>query len=268
MWREDLLYRVDGVFVALVLGPVMFATAWAAYRVALRRKDEKETELERLSEIGPVEGAIAGLLALVLAFSFSMAAQRFDARQQVVVAQAKAIETTFLHCALLEGDDRAYCEDQLRAYVDLFVAYGAAPRDQEKIDGIVRQTEDIERDLWARAAAVARDRPTPVNADMLRALADVIDRRVERIASMRIVVPQSVTVVLLLLCVLWAAVAGYAYGLKRNRKRAAWVVFSVLVAVIVFVTLDFDQPRRGIIRLNAGDQSMVDLQTSMRSGAP
>jgi hypothetical protein len=268
MWREGLLYRVDAVFIALALAPVMFAAAWAAYRVALRRKDENETERERLSDIGPVEAAVAGLLALVLAFSFSLAAQRFDARQSVVVAQAKAIEATFLRCALLDRDDRAYCEDRLRAYVDLLVAYNAAPRDQKKIDAVVGQIEDIERELWARVAAVARDRPTIVNANMLTALSDVIDRRVERIASMRIVVPEEVTVVLLVLCVLWAAVAGYAYGLKRNQKRAAWVIFSVLVALIVYVTIDLDQPRRGIIRLGAGNQSMMDLQTSMRSGAP
>jgi hypothetical protein len=268
MWQEGLLYRVDAAFIALALCPIMFATAWAAYRVALRRKDENETALAGPSDMGPVEGAVAGVLALVLAFSFSLAAQRFDARQAVVVAQAKAIETTFLRCALLDRDDRAYCEDQLRAYVDLSVAYAAAPHDREKIDAIVRQIEDIERKLWARVAAVARDRPTPVNAGMLTALNDVIDKRVERVASMRIAVPEEVTVVLLVLCLLWAAVAGYAYGLKRNKKRAAWVVLSVLVALVVFVTIDFDQPRHGIIRLGAGNQSMVDLQTSLRSGAP
>lgn len=268
MWREGLLYRVDAVFIALALAPVMFATAWVAYRVALRRKDKKAPELERLSEIGPVEGAVAGLLALVLAFSFSLAAQRFDTRNAVIVTQAKAIETAFLCCALLDGDDRAYCQDKLRAYVDLFVAYGAAPRDQAKIDAIVGQTEAVEQELWARIAAAARDRPTPVNAIVATAMNAVVDARVERIASIRLIVPQTVTAVLLVLCVLWAAVAGYAYGLKRNQKRAAWVVFSVLVALIVFVTIDFDQPRRGIIQLDAGEQSMLDLQASMRSGAP
>jgi hypothetical protein len=164
---------------------------------------------------------------------------------------------------VLERADRAYCEEQLRAYVDLFVGYGAAPSNDEKTDAMLLQATAIERSLWARIAAVARERPTVVNATLHTALNDVMDRHGDRVASMRIVVPQEVTVVLLVLCVLWAAVAGYAYGLKRNKKRAAWVVFSVFVALIVYVTLDFDRPRRGLIQLGAGNQSMLELQREL-----
>jgi hypothetical protein len=160
--------------------------------------------------------------------------------------------------------DRAYCEEQLRAYVDRYVAYGAAPHDLQKVDAIRREADGIERTLFARVATVNRQRPTPLNTTLVVALNDVMDRRSERVASMRIVVPQEVTIVLLTLCVVWGAIAGYSYGLKRNKKPAAWVVFSLLVAVIVYVTLDFDRPRRGILRLDAGNQSMIDLRETLQ----
>jgi hypothetical protein len=194
-----------------------------------------------------------------------MAGQRFDTRQAVIVSQSNAIGTAFLQCSALEPDDRAFCQDQLRAYVDLFVAYGAASRDEEKIAATLHQIDAIEGALGARIAAAARERPTPVNASLLTALSNVMDRHGDRIASIRIVVPQQVTLVLLLLCVVWGAISGYSYGLKRNKKRAVWAVFSIVVALVVYVTLDLDRPRRGLFRLEAGNQSMIDLQETLRS---
>jgi hypothetical protein len=264
MWREGFLYRIDAEVIAVVLCVAVGAAGWAGYRLALRSLGGK-THPESVSDIGPLEAAVTGLLALVLALSFTIAAQRFDARQAVIVNQTNAIGTAFLRCSVLDSDDRTYCETQLRAYVDLFVAYGEAPHDEEKIAAILRQTDAIEGALWARIATVARERPTVVNATVLTALNDVIDRRGDRVASMRIVVPQQVTVVLLLLCVVWGAISGYAYGLKRNKKRAVWIVFSVLVSIVIYVTLDFDRPRRGPLRLDAGNQSMIDLQQAVRT---
>jgi hypothetical protein len=263
MWREGLLYRINSGLIALALCAVMILTAWAGYRLAIWRERKKESP----TEIGPIEASIAGLLALVLAFSFGIASQRFDTRQTIIVTQANAIETAFLRCSVLDADDRAYCEDRLRAYVDVFVAYGAAPHDREKIDALVREAEAISHALWARMATIARERPTPVNATLLTGLNEVIDRASDREGSMRIIVPEEVTAVLLFLSVLWAAIGGFAYGLKRNDKPVAWVVFAVLVSLVVFVTLDLDRPRRGFIRLEAGNESMLHLQQVLQAGA-
>jgi hypothetical protein len=214
--------------------------------------------------MGPVEDAVTGVLALVLAFSFDMGEQRFDARQTLVVHHTNAVETAFLRCSVLDADDRVYCEDKLRTYVDLCVAYDSAPHDERRIDAILRETDAIERALWTRVSAVAREQPTIVNAAVFAALNDVIDHRGEKEASMRIIVPPEVTLVLLFLCVAWGGLAGYSYGLKGNRRRVAWVVFSVLIGLVVYVTLDFDRPRRGLLRLEAGNQSMIELQEKLR----
>jgi hypothetical protein len=266
MWREGLLYRIPAEIIVSALCVLMILAAGIGYRVALRHK--RGSPLEPISEVGPVEDAVAGVLALVLAFSFDMAEQRFDTRQTLVVSHTNAVESAFLRCSVLDPDDRVYCEDQLRTYVDLSVAYGAAPHDEKTIDAFERQTDAIEFALWTRVSAAARERPTPANVALLTAINDVIDRRNDREASIRIVVPPEVTIVVLFLCVIWGGLAGYSYGMKGNRRRAAWVVFSVLIALVVYVTLDFDRPRRGLLRLEAGNQSMIELQEKLRSRWP
>ncbi|WP_437592118.1 hypothetical protein [Sorangium sp. So ce1000] len=60
-----------------------------------------------------------GLLALVLAFTFGLAATRFEARKQIVVDEANAIETTYLRAGLLPGDRGAKVRELLRDHVEL-----------------------------------------------------------------------------------------------------------------------------------------------------
>src|SRR5262245_48712675 len=53
---------------------------------------------------GPVSASVTatlGLLAFVLAFTFAMAASRFDTRRQMVIEDANAIGTLYLRTSLL-----------------------------------------------------------------------------------------------------------------------------------------------------------------------
>jgi hypothetical protein len=263
MWRESLLYRIPAVIIVSALCLMMMLAAGIGYWVALRHK--RSSLLALVSEVGPVEDAVAIVLALLLALSFHMAEQRFDSRQSLVVSHANAVETAFLRCAVLvDPDDRAYCQDQLRTYVDLSVAFAEAAHDDKALEAIGRQSSAIEFALSARVGAVARVEPNTANVALLTAVNDVINRRNDRNASLRIVVPAEVTLLLLFLCVVWGALAGYSYGIKGNRRRAAWAIFSLVIALVVYVTLDFDRPRRGFLRLQAGNQSMIDLREKLR----
>jgi hypothetical protein len=55
----------------------------------------------RKAQIGGIQGAVLGLLALLLGFTFAMAVNRYEARREFVVEQANAIGTTFLRASLL-----------------------------------------------------------------------------------------------------------------------------------------------------------------------
>ena len=56
--------------------------------------------------VGPVEGAVFGLLGLLIAFTFSGAASRFDARRQLIVEETNNIGTAYLRLDLLPSDAR------------------------------------------------------------------------------------------------------------------------------------------------------------------
>jgi hypothetical protein len=96
------------------------------------RQRQRARHGESLGEgLGAVQAAVFGLLGLLLAFTFSGAASRFDARRQLVVEEANAIGTTYHRLDLLPPEQRQNLQQGMRDYVDarlaLYQAMGFEP---------------------------------------------------------------------------------------------------------------------------------------------
>jgi hypothetical protein len=253
---EPLLYGVAswvivlGLFIGLNL-------AWLGFfrmgrREALRREKSD-------ADPGPLDASMGGLVALILAFSFSLAAQRHDEREHVIVREANAIGTAFLRCDLLDSADKDFCRNRLREYTRVRVEFFEIGHDPAWLDSVVQRSAQLSDQLWDRVIPAVRAADTPARAQLVVALNQMIDVGQERLAATRHVVAGLITAATLGLCVAWAAFAGYGYGLKGNSRSAAWVGFSALICVVVYITLDLDRPGRGLIRPVRGHSIMVDL---------
>ena len=69
--------------------------------------------------ISTLEGAVIGLLALMVGFTFAMALSRFEARRDAILAEANAIGTTALRARLLPEPRRKEVLGLLRDYVKI-----------------------------------------------------------------------------------------------------------------------------------------------------
>lgn len=67
---------------------------------------------------GVVEGAVFALVGLLIAFTFSGAASRFDQRRDLIVQETNAIGTAYLRLDLLPADARSVLKEEFRRYVD------------------------------------------------------------------------------------------------------------------------------------------------------
>src|ERR1700757_2319930 len=131
------------LFIVILL--VVLLSVECGYRLGRYRRGQQEKE----APVGTMVGATLGLLAFILAFTFGLAAARFDSRRQVLLDEANAIGTTYLRADLLP-DKREEIQNLLRIYV--------APRLEfvrsGKIAEGMRQSENIQSQLWAHAVAV------------------------------------------------------------------------------------------------------------------
>lgn len=258
---EPLLYGVASWVIVLGLF-ICLNLAWFGFFRLGRREFARES---KEADLGGLETSMGGLVALILAFSFSLAAARHDEREHITVREANAIGTAFLRCDLLEPADRSFCRDRLREYAKTRVEFFEIGHDPPRLDAVVRQTNRLGNELWNRIIPAVRAGDTPARAQIVVALNEMIDLGQERLAANRHVVAGLITLATLVLCIAWAAFAGYGFGVKGNARSAAWVGFSFLICVVVYITLDLDRPGRGVIRPVRGHSIMVDLMRELEA---
>jgi hypothetical protein len=73
-------------------------------RLGVRRRS-KDSEGER-GNLGTIEGAMFALFGLVVAFTFSGAASRFNEKRVLIAEEANTVETAYLRLHLLSQDVR------------------------------------------------------------------------------------------------------------------------------------------------------------------
>src|SRR6266480_4165162 len=128
-----------GVFIAILF--VVLISVECGYRLGKYRRSRHEQEKQ--APVGTMVGATLGLLAFILAFTFGLAAARFDTRRQVLLDEANAIGTTYLRAGMLP--ERG---DQIRALLRDYVGARLEGVQPGKLAEEVRRSEDIDRKVW------------------------------------------------------------------------------------------------------------------------
>ncbi len=213
---------------------------------------------------GAVDGAVFALLGLLVAFTFSGAASRFDARRHLVTEEANAIGTAYLRVDLLPESAQPPLRDLFRRYLDSRLeSYRKLPN----IEAAMMEWESsvgLQAQIWTNAVAASRESGSPqATMLLLPALNAMIDISTTRLMSTRIHPPSVVFVMLGTLSLLAALLAGYGMASSRSRSWIHMVAFAAVIAVTVFVILDLEYPRLGFIRVDAADQVLSDLRRSM-----
>jgi hypothetical protein len=242
-------------------GLLLIGFAEVGYRLGLRLYSAKDAA--RKSQIGGIQGALLGLLGLLLGFTFAMAVGRYEARRDLVVKESNAIGTTFLRASLLPDAHRAPVEDLLRHYVEVRLTFQPLAGDPAKLAEGLRLSAGIQRELWQHAVAAAKEAPTPIVATFVNTLNETIDTEAERLAAARNRIPGTVWLLLLVVASLGCVTSSYLAGAEGARSAFSSIVFPLLVAVVITLIFDLADPRRGFIRIT--QQPLVDLQQAIRA---
>ncbi len=220
-----------------------------------RAADEKE------APVGAMVASLLGLLAFMLAFTFGLAASRFDARRQVVLEEANAIGTTNLRAGLLPEPERTEIARLLREYVDVRVR---AVEDGKIAEGSAR-SEQLQQELWSRATAAAAKNPGSIMTGLfIQSLNELIDLHAKRLLTgPRSRIPITIWITLFVLLLFGLASTGYQAGLSATRRSPAMLLLALSFAAVLLLIVDLDRPHEGLLRVS--QQSMLDLQQSMRT---
>lgn len=249
------------VFVATVA--LLWLSLEIGYRLARQRRradGEEESSVGSMAgSTGAMVGAMLGLLAFMLAFTFGLSASFFQTRREVVLSEANAIGTTYLRAAMFPASIGTDARKLLREYVDvrLEAAQGL------NVDQAVSKSEELHHRLWLQAVAASENDRSPVTALFIESLNEVIDLHAKRVMfTLRTRVPPPIWLVLCLLAILSMAAMGYNQGLTSTRRSLVTLALIFAFSVVMLLIVDLDRPGEGLLRVS--QQSMIDLQNSMR----
>jgi len=216
--------------------------------------------------IGAVDGAVFGLLGLLVAFTFSGAASRFDLRRQLIVEETNDIGTAYLRLDLLPASAQADLRERFRQYLDSRLAtYRKLPDIAAAMQEVARSTT-LQHDIWSHAVAACRAEGAHPSACMLLlpALNQMIDITTTRTLAGQTHPPTVIFVMLFALALASSLLAGYGMAGSKTINWVHMLGFAAAMAMAFYVVRDIEYPRLGLIRVDAFDQALIELRDSWR----
>lgn len=255
------------LFVGTIL--LVMGSIEAGYRLGrmVRRRSEDEKE----SPVSAIAGSVLGLVAFMLAFTFGIVSERYDARKALVREEANTLRTTWQRTDFLPEPDRTEAKELLRKYVA-----SRLPTDQsnlsrrafdEKVRNVLAEAERIQQRLWHMAVVNARkDMNSDVAAlyvDSLNQMAEVHASRVAVALQQRI--PLGVWLVLCCLTSFGMAALGYQTGIAGSKRSLAQPLLAISFSMVVALIASLDRPVNTFVKVP--QQPLIDLYEYMSSAS-
>ena len=224
------------------------------YRIGMWWQNRMPGEQE-----GPTDmlvGSLLALMAFVLAITMGMAADRFDTRRGMVLAEANAIGTTYQRAEYLPAPQAEQVKELMRQYL----THRIATDDQAEVAANIQRSLEIQAELRAITTAVAQSGPRD---DLVSSFGESVNEIVT-LAQSRVVVglyarvPDTILVLLLAGSALSLAMVGYSGGLNHRRSILSAVVMIVALGAVTTLVIDLDRPQDGFLRVS--QQALLDVQ--------
>ena len=249
-------------WLALVFFGCLVACLEFGYRVGQRRLTPEADELSKSPNL--LSGSVYTLLGLLLSFSFSLTVQRFESRRHLVIDEANAIGTAYLRVDLLQPNDQPGMRHEFQRFTDAQIKLGEQLNSGQNISDQIKTTQSAQHRIWELAMTAYESDPHESTRILFTpAINQMFDLASTRIEASETRMPGMIYLLLVLLSFASAVLAGRGLAGRPNREWGHRIVFSAVLALVLFVILDLDDPRQGSIRIDHADQMLQDLRSSM-----
>ena len=223
----------------------------------LGRTVRRKTEDERESPASSIAGVILGLQAFMLAFTFSIVSDRYEAKKALVREDANVIRTTWNRADVLPEPDRAKAKALLQEYLERRIAVMGS-RDMGFARESVVHARGIQRQLWDMAVVHGR---TDLNSDIGALYLDSVNE-IANLHALRVGlglyarIPTAIWVALLSLLTLGMIGLGYHCALADSRRSRVVPFLAISFSLVIALIASLDHP---------GDKLMPVSQEPLQS---
>ncbi len=237
-----------GILVCLILGYLLG-----------RRMQTEETQGVR-----PLKPAIFGLMGLLIAFTFSGAMFRYDVRRDSIIAEVDAIRSAYF---LLDVLEPRY-QEPLREFFHQYVALRVETyrnRSSAELQKYVSQTHSEQRQLWNQVIPIThgdaeRFEKIFIVRILLPALNQMFSLTNTRMASATYHEPLAVYLLLIMIVFISAFILGHDLQSNQIKNNIVYLLgFFIIFTATLYVIVDMEFPRLGIIHLKYYDKPLIEL---------
>jgi hypothetical protein len=215
--------------------------------------------------LGASDAAVFGMMGLLLAFTFTGAASRFDHRRDLIVAETNAIGTAWLRLDLLQEAPREQAHELFRQYLDARLATYRDLGDPLATEQDRGHVARLQTQVWNVLVTAAReDKSMPLAQTVLPPVNEMFDLANTRVLATRQHPPLAIYLMLAMLILVSAFLVGFGEAGPTRQSRVHVIGFAAVTSLALYLIIDLEFPRRGLIRVDSFDQALVDLRSSIQ----
>ena len=249
--------QIPAALIAPFFFIIILALNWFGYRT---RKRISRLYPNREIAFGTAEGSLLGLMALLLAFSFNMAAAKHEGRRQFIIEEANAISSAILRSGLLPDSSKQAFLPHFKQYVEARINYYDAGENPEKIKTALDDAELHLKSIWNQTEILSKNPDNRTRADQMATLVTSMKNIATTREAARVEpVPALIILVLLALVFVSSFVIGFSTK-PGHRNVFLSIAFALMTTIVLYLIMELSRPTRGYINLQNAEQKMVDLR--------
>jgi hypothetical protein len=257
-----MLFLLINVLGTLMVFLCMLGLIDAGWKLGRRRLEQNKGEQPGL---GVMEAFVFGLLGLLIAFNFTGAMSRFDVRRALITEEANAISTAYLRLDLLPAASREPLQAEFKTYTESRLEYFRNFNDRAATKKRAELHVQMQGKIWSQAVAACQSQPsTPATMLLLPALNEMIDITTTREMALRTHPPMASVILLACLALASSFLAGFAMRESSVRSWPHIITFLLMAGATLYLIMDVEYPRVGLVRVDSADFVLEGVLDSMR----
>ncbi|MES2217129.1 MAG: DUF4239 domain-containing protein [Pseudomonadota bacterium] len=257
------MFNIIIAAIVLVILFVLLSLSVVAGRRYGKAQLEKHAQ-NQLEVVIVAEGAVFTLLALLVAFAFSGAYERFENRKLHIIEEANAISTAYQRIDLLAPAAQPALRESFRQYVDAQLEFYKEAARLRLYKKELAEHNKLEDQIWTQTVAALKTTNDPtVTQVFLPVISNMLDNENSGIALTRIHPPGAIFILLIGLAVLSGFLAGYSTAESKSKNPIHVMCYIVITVFTIFIILNLEFPRAGVIRVDGFDQILVNVRDHM-----
>lgn len=251
-------FATSGIFFVLIFFGVLLSILLGRF---VGHRSHRKSQGAKSATDDTLISAILGLMALVMAFTFSGAAGRLDQRERLIAAETSAVSSAYAAMRYINEADRPAVDAHFRQYMalrevlyDNVADFDGFMQRQKQIDAALDQLQEA---AYLAALQVAPE-SRPYASEFVKMVNAMDTAYTNQIQAMWFHPPRVIWMTLVLLVMIGSFLAGYKMGIAQRHERLLTVMFSVLIACAIYLIFCLEFPLLfGVSRLESNDRQIV-----------